>query len=77
MFLNGTIQNRYHKHGNDFQGHSAESRNGPMGTMTSDPRPWDVSTGIRAKIVVAVVIRQGLTHRRQASTVAFRISSTD
>ena len=47
-----------------------------MGTMTSAPRPVEVSTGIRARIVVAVVIMQGLTRRRLASMVACLISWT-
>ena len=41
-----------------------------MGTMISDPLPVDVNTGIRAKKVVAVVIKQGRTHLMAASMVA-------
>jgi len=48
-----------------------------IGTMTSEPRPVEVSTGISARMVVAVVIRQGLTRRSPASIVASRISFTD
>ena len=48
-----------------------------MGTMTSDPRPVEVSTGISAKMVVAVVIRHGLTRRSPDSIVALRIASTE
>ena len=46
-----------------------------IGTMMSEPRPEDVSTGIRARIVVAVVIKQGRQRRRPASTVASRASA--
>jgi hypothetical protein len=37
-----------------------------MGTITSLPRPVLVNTGIRARIVVAVVIRQGRILRKPA-----------
>ena len=41
-----------------------------IGTMMSAPRPVDVSTGISANIVVAVVMRQGLIRRDPAKCVA-------
>ena len=41
-----------------------------IGTITSEPLPVDVSTGSRARIVVAVVIRACLTRRTAPSTVA-------
>ena len=34
-----------------------------MGTMISDPRPVEVSTGKSASIVVALVMRAGRTRR--------------
>ncbi len=34
-----------------------------IGTMMSAPRPVEVSTGIKAKMVVAVVIRQARARR--------------
>ena len=40
-----------------------------MGTITSLPRPVEVSTGISARMVVAEVIRHGRT-RRTAAAVA-------
>jgi len=46
-----------------------------IGTMMSDPRPVDVSTGKSARIVVAVVIRAGRMRRCPASIVAARTSS--
>ena len=46
-----------------------------MGTMISDPLPVEVSTGIRAKKVVAVVIMQGRTRLIAASIVAALIDS--
>jgi hypothetical protein len=46
-----------------------------MGIMMSAPRPVAVSTGSSARIVVALVIRQGRTRRSPACTVASRISS--
>jgi hypothetical protein len=45
-----------------------------MGTMMSEPRPVDVSTGTSARIVVAEVIRQGRTRRSPAAITAARIS---
>ncbi len=48
-----------------------------MGTITSLPRPVLVSTGSRARIVVAVVIRQGRTRRRPAATVASRMAAVE
>ena len=48
-----------------------------MGTMMSEPRPVDVMTGIRARMVVAEVIRAGRTLCDAPSTVASLISSTD
>jgi len=47
-----------------------------IGTMMSDPRPFDVRTGSNARMVVAVVIRQGRIRRLPASSVAVRISET-
>ena len=41
-----------------------------MGTMMSDPLPVEVSTGMRASMVVAVVIKHGLTRLMAASIVA-------
>ena len=46
-----------------------------IGTIISDPRPVEVRTGIRARIVVAVVIRHGLILREPAAITAFRICS--
>ncbi len=46
-----------------------------MGTMMSDPLPVDVSTGISAKKVVAVVIMQGRTRLMAASMVASLMDS--
>ena len=48
-----------------------------MGTITSAPFPCEVKTGMSAKIVVAVVMRAGLTLLRPASTVASLISDTE
>ncbi len=45
-----------------------------IGTITSEPLPTEVKTGIRARMVVAVVIMAGRILRLPASTVASRIS---
>ncbi len=46
-----------------------------MGTMMSDPLPVEVRTGIRAMMVVAVVIMAGRTRINPASTTESRTSS--
>ncbi len=48
-----------------------------MGTMTSEPRPVDVSTGISARMAVEAVMRAGLIRFIPASTVACLISDTE
>ena len=48
-----------------------------IGTMISDPRPVDVSTGMSARIVVAVVIRHGRTRRAPAAIVASRAGQAE
>jgi hypothetical protein len=48
-----------------------------MGIMMSAPRPVSVSTGSRARMVVAVVIKAGRTRRTAAATVALRTPSTE
>jgi len=46
-----------------------------MGTIISEPLPVDVKTGISARKVVAVVIRQGRTRLIAASMVASLMDS--
>ncbi len=41
-----------------------------IGTIMSEPLPVEVRTGISAKMVVALVIRAGLTRRFAAAIVA-------
>lgn len=48
-----------------------------MGTMMSEPRPLEVKTGRRARMVAAVVISGGRTRRMPACTESSRTSSTD
>jgi hypothetical protein len=43
------------------------------GIVMSDPRPVDVNIGSSARMVVALVIRQGRTRRNPAWTVASRM----
>ncbi|GEM_PF-1074669 len=45
-----------------------------MGIVMSEPRPDELSSGSRARIVVAVVIRQGRMRRLPAAITALRIS---
>ena len=45
-----------------------------IGIIISLPRPVDVKMGNNAKMVVAVVIKQGLIRFSPASTIAARIS---
>ncbi len=47
------------------------------GTITSAPLPWEVITGISARIAVAVVIRAVLTRLAPASRVASLISASE
>lgn len=47
-----------------------------MGTMMSDPRPVEVRTGMRARIVVAEVMRAGRILLMAPSSVASLTSST-
>lgn len=47
-----------------------------IGSIISAPRPVAVSTGSRARMVVAVVIIAGLTRRRPPSTTAALTSAT-
>ena len=48
-----------------------------IGCITSEPRPVAQKIGIRPKIVVAVVIRQGRMRLIPASSTAARISPID
>ena len=45
-----------------------------IGTMMSEPRPVDVSTGSRARIVVAVVMSAARIRSRAPSIVAVRMA---
>ena len=48
-----------------------------IGTIMSEPRPFEVITGIKARSVVAVVISAGLIRRLAASSTAVFNSSLD
>ncbi len=47
-----------------------------IGTIISDPRPVEVRTGVNARIVVTVVIKQGLILRSAPLIVASLMSLT-